>query len=255
MKTKMKIFNVIFALTMLVMPARGDDLSACDGYEYFSPAFALCSVHAYNVGDKTNPTSANRTAEMNDIIALKSTVIAQQLKEQYDILNTMIKRFKTQLEKAVLTSKIEVLTGNNSSSNGGGYSSGSSSVSNGVSIAGASDCQTYSGSVNIGQCLMTNSAITINAVNSDVGAAKKQLANDLYTADMYSLCSLENGSNSCCSTVLLNSNKKTQRNISDKVNTLDKNSVVQCAQSMRAKISIKLEDLQRQNNRNPWSQI
>lgn len=253
MQMKMKIFNVIFALTMLVIPAhvRADDLSACDGYEYFSPAFALCTVHAYNIGDRTNPTSGARTAEMNDVIALKSTVIAQQLKEQYDLLNTMIKRFKTQLEKAVLTSKIEVLTGNNSSSNGG--TSGSSSASNGVSVAGASDCQTYSGSTNIGQCLMTNSAITTNAVNSDIGAAKKQLANDLYTADMYSLCSLEkNVSNSCCSTVQLDSNKKTPRNISDKVNALDKNSVVQCAQSMRARISTKLEELQRQNNRNPW---
>lgn len=252
MKTKMKIFNVIFALTMLVVPAhvRADDLSACDGYEYFSPAFALCTVHAYNIGDRTNPTSDARTAEMNDVIALKSTVIAQQLKEQYDILNTMIKRFKTQLEKAVLTSKIEVLTGNSSTSNS---SSGSDSVSNGISIAGASDCQTYSGSANIGQCLMTNSAITINAANNDTGSAKKQLANDLYTADMYSLCSLEKGANnSCCSRVQLDSSKKTPRNISDMVNALDKNSVVQCAQSMRAKISTKLEDLQRQNNRNPW---
>jgi hypothetical protein len=185
MKTKMKIFNVIFALTMLVMPARGDDMSACDGYEYFSPAFALCSVHAYNIGDKTNPTSANRTAEMNDIIALKSTVIAQQLKEQYDILNTMIKRFKTQLEKAVLTSKIEVLTGNNSSSNGGGYSSGSAVNNNG--LANAENCYDVMDQANVYDCFARNLAKIAAAADSDTTNARKQLKNDMGIMSAYTI--------------------------------------------------------------------
>lgn len=175
MQMKMKIFNVIFALTMLVMPAhvRADDLSACDGYEYFSPAFALCSVHAYNIGDKTNPTSAARTAEMNDVIALKSTVIAQQLKEQYDILNTMIKRFKTQLEKAVLTSKIEVLTGNSSSSTGGGYSS-----SNNNGLSNAENCYDVMDRANVYDCLARNLAKIAAAADNDTPNARKQLDND-----------------------------------------------------------------------------
>ena len=249
----MKIFNVMFGFALCVLPGalRADDLSACDGYEYFSPAFAMCSVHAYNIGDRTNPTSAARTAEMNEVIALKSTVIAQQLKEQYDILNTMIKRFKTQLEKAVLTSKLEVLTGDSASSNS---TSSAAAVVNGVSIAGASDCMTYSGSSNIGSCLMTNSAIIINAANSDTSAAKKQLANDLYVANMYSLCSLEKSDSSnkeeknkptlnlCCNQVQLASDKISVQNISSKVNGLDRNGVIQCAQMMKARISTGLEN-------------
>lgn len=257
----MKIFNVIFALIMSVGVARADDMSACDGYEYFSPAFALCTVHAYNIGDRTNPTSAERTADMKDIIALKSTVIAQQLKEQYDILNTMIKRFKTQLQKAVLTSKIEAITGTTSSSTS---SSGSVSVSNGVSIAGALDCQTYSGSANVGQCLMTNSAIIVNTAASDTSAAKKQLASDLYTANMYELCGLLNkstNSNSdktqaktpCCEKVTFDQeNKISPQNIATRVNELDKNGIIQCAQTMRARVSNKLEDDQRLNRNNSW---
>ena len=261
MLKKMKIFNVVFGLAICVLPGalHADDLSACDGYEYFSPAFAMCSVHAYNIGDQTNPTSATRTAEMNDVIALKSTVIAQQLKQQYDALNAMIKRFKTQLEKAVLTSKIEVITGNNSSSTS---SSGSYvSTVGGVIVAGASDCMTYSGSSNIGSCLMTNSAIITNVANSDTSAAKKQLANDLYVAHMYSLCSLEKSDTNdkennktsldlCCNQVQLASKQISPQNISNKVNGLDKNGVIQCAQMMKARISTGLEDKQNRNRNN-----
>ena len=224
MQTKMKIFNVIFALTMLVMPAhvRADDLSACDGYEYFSPAFALCSVHAYNVGDKTNPTSANRTAEMNDIIALKSTVIAQQLKEQYDLLNTMIKRFKTQLEKAVLTSKIEVLTGNNSSSNGGGYSSGSAVNNNG--LANAEDCYAVS-QENAYDCVARNLSKISSAAENDIPNARKQLDNDLAIMDGYTMCK-DDGGKKCLEAACSKSS----------VSGMNKTTIQSCVRSLQLKV-------------------
>ena len=237
MKTKMKIFNVIFALAMLVMPARADDMSACDGYEYFSPAFALCSVHAYNVGDKTNPTSANRTAEMNDIIALKSTVIAQQLKEQYDILNTMIKRFKTQLEKAVLTSKIEVLTGNNSSSNGGGYSSGSMVNNNGLS--NAEDCYSVS-KENAYDCVARNLTKISSAAETDITNAKKQLNNENDIMMGYSMC----GDSNNCISEACNGKKN--------ANGMNKNDIQSCVRNLQLKVRNAKDKFEQDNAKARW---
>lgn len=233
---------------------RGDDIDC----GYFNPAFGLCSTHSHNIGFldgethlPANPTKSEEVAQMNDVIALKSTVIAQQLKEQYDALNAVIKRFKTQLEKAVLTSKIEVLTGNSASGNsGGGASSGAYSSGGGALIAGASDCMTYSGSSNIGSCLMTNSAIIVNVANSDTSAAKKQLANDLYVADMYGLCRVDKDEY-CCSQVQISSTAADRsRAITQKVSGLNKNQIISCAQTMRAKISTALEEKQSKNRTN-----
>lgn len=130
MEYKGKIFAVIFGVLMFWTPVVAHATTVDAECAVFNPAFALCSTHAHNVAFKAdglpaNPTNAEDIAYMNEVIALKSTVIAQQLKEQYDALNAIIKRFKTQLEKAVLTSKIEVLTGNSASGNSGGGASGS----------------------------------------------------------------------------------------------------------------------------------
>ena len=262
MKTKMKIFNVVFGVLICLAPVGVRAAAVEFECGYFNPAFGLCSTHSHNIGatDSTtnlpvNLTKSEEVAQMNDVIALKSTVIAQQLKEQYDALNAIIKRFKTQLEKAVLTSKIEVITGNAASGNSGGGSSSASVTTGGAVIAGASDCQTYSGSANIGSCLMTNSQIIVNTANSDTGSAKKQLANDLYVASMYSLCPVTGDSTKlCCSQVKIPDDASdTAKAIVQKVNGLNKNQIISCAQTMRAKISTSLEDKQRQNNRNNQS--
>ena len=254
----MKIFNVIFCVLMCLAPVVAcADVDDSDCVMY-NPAFALCSVHSHNVGyyDETNtklpinPVNAEEVAYMNEVIALKATVIAQQLKEQYDELNAVVKRFKTQLEKAVLTSKIEVLTGNAASGNsGGGSGAAVNTIGGGVVIAGASDCQTYSGSANIGSCLMTNSAIIVNTANSDTGAAKKQLANDLYVADMYKLCSVRTKDGCCSQVQISDTTTDTAKAITQKVNGLNKNQIISCAQTMRARVSTTLEDKQ-QNTRN-----
>ena len=71
-----------------------------------TPELALCSVHAYNIGSSSNPTGADKQL-MKEIIALKTTVITQQMNKQYEYMEAMIRRFKTQLEKAVLTTKLQ----------------------------------------------------------------------------------------------------------------------------------------------------
>ena len=179
----MKIFNIIFCAWACFAPmvARADvDDSDCVMY---NPAFALCSTHSHNAGivdEKTNlptnPTAGEDTAYMNEVIALKATVIAQQLKEQYDQLNAVVKRFKTQLEKAVLTSKIEVLTGNAASGNSGGGASGSY---NNNGLANAEDCYAVTDQANVYDCFTRNLAKISQAVDNDLTGARKQLKNDI----------------------------------------------------------------------------
>lgn len=188
----MKIFNVVFGVLICMAPVRAR--AATVGFEcgYFNPAFGLCSTHSHNIGatDSTtnlpvNLTKSEEVAQMNDVIALKSTVIAQQLKEQYDALNAIIKRFKTQLEKAVLTSKIEVLTGNTASGNTGGGASASGSYNNN-GLANAEDCYAVE-EANVYDCFSRNLAKISQAVDNDLTGARKQLNNDINIMSAYDI--------------------------------------------------------------------
>ncbi len=154
------------------------------GTPYVDPRFALCSVHAYNIGETDNKKldSTNRT-NMNDIIALKATVITQQMYKQYEYLESMIKRFKTQLKKAVLTAKVQMVNGDNSSSSSTGSSSGYNSNidrRNGVYLAEAKNCGEEIETKDILNCLLSN----YDAINSEYKKSsmssdlKKQLAAD-----------------------------------------------------------------------------
>ena len=108
----------------------------CEEDTYFAPEYALCTVHAYNVGKTQNPSNSADTEEMKEVIALKSTIIAQQIKEQYDMINAIVRRLKTQLEKSVYATKMDILSGADS---GASYSSGA--ASSGMAIDDASECQ------------------------------------------------------------------------------------------------------------------
>lgn len=78
-----------------------------DKNDRINPALALCSVHAYNIGHITNPQNSADKQLMNEVVALKTTVMTQQMKKQFDYLEVTIRRFKTQLEKAILMAKLE----------------------------------------------------------------------------------------------------------------------------------------------------
>lgn len=194
MKTDIKFFDIKKLLRIVVMVVvcgmtagayayidEDDD----DDCQYFLPAYALCTIHAYNVGLEKNPTDSSQIAEMNEVIAMKSTLIAQQMKQQYDALNAMVKRFKTQLEKAVLTSKMEVLTGQTSSSSSGGSSS-SSAGNNG--LANAEDCDAVINQSDIYDCLTRNMSKISQASEKDTTNARKQLVIDYGIAVDYQVC-------------------------------------------------------------------
>lgn len=86
---------------------------------YVDPIFALCDTHAWNAGIESNDgingsgKSENRE-KMNEIIKLKTTVIAQQMYKQYATLEQMIKQLKVMLEKEVLKASVQVAGGTSS---------------------------------------------------------------------------------------------------------------------------------------------
>ena len=223
MKTKMKIFNVICGAILCALPVTGHATEECP---FFSPALALCSVHAYNVGDAQNPTDVGRASEIEEVIGMKTTVMVQQLKQQYDELNAVIKRFKTQLNKAVLTSKIEVLTGNTSSSTNS--SSGSNgSYTNG--LANAEDCGTISDQADVYNCLTRNIAKINQAAEKDPTNARKQLKEDLRTATDFGICDQTNNDGNPvptnCNTIATSC-----------TNPVAKKDILDCTRSFNAKI-------------------
>lgn len=182
----MKFTKNIFAVFIVLLSVFGNAALASDGCDQdennrIVPTLAMCSTHVYNIGKGTNPSGSDKTF-MRDVIALKTTVMMQQMYKQYDYLETMIKRLKTQLEKAVLTTSLQAKGAASdsgaSSSSSGGYRQENRSV---YLQAGVSDCNTLLSTAKVFECLHTNWQTIYNSSNngSDLSAAlKKQLAHD-----------------------------------------------------------------------------
>ena len=184
--------NVCIAAIVSVFVAPGFVWAAtsngCDkeGADYISPELALCSTHAYNIGHLENPKTDAERSDMKDVIALKTTVMTQQMYKQYEYLEAMTKRFKTQLEKAVLTTKLE--SAGAASQGESSYSSGTSSFKSSdrnIFIAGVSNCNNELTNQKVFECLNTNLNSIYNASNNGQNITielRKQLANDYAVA-------------------------------------------------------------------------
>ena len=239
MKTKMKIFNIVVGAILCTLPFATRATEECP---YFSPALALCSVHSYNVGDASNPTDVGRATEINEIIGMKTTVMVQQLKQQYDDLNAVIKRFKTQLEKAVLTSKIEVLTGNTSSSSGSS-SGGSSSNSNG--LANANDCS-FVEYDKVFDCLMGNLQKIQTAADTDLSNARKQLEKDWTIINNYQMCTTGTGNNKQQDDCKCNNNRVSLSNMNSTLRS--RTDLTSCATYLYQQVNVFKSSQRNQNN-------
>ena len=117
---------------------------ACDGSKgYVSPKYAMCSVHVYNT-DKTNNDSLSSTDDkdnMRELIGLKSTVMTQQLFKQYNNTERLIKRLKTQLERALLTNELQAAkAASDRAIEESESKSASTDERNGIFIDGAENC-------------------------------------------------------------------------------------------------------------------
>ncbi len=142
------------------------------------PALALCSTHAYNIGEIHNPKEASGKQLMDSVIAMKTTVITQQLYKQYQQLESMLARFKTQLEKAVLTSTMEAAGAKSDDDDGGSYRSNDKYIV----LSGASNClQVWSNGKDAAlDCLGRNIQAVIMAINAgNATDARKQLIQDI----------------------------------------------------------------------------
>ena len=155
--------------------------------EFVNPELALCTTHVYNIGSIKNPENDSQRAIMKDVIALKTTVMTQQMYKQYEYLESMMKRFKTQLEKAVLTTKLEA-SGADTSSDVSASSSGTASFKSSdrnIFIAGVSNCNNELTNQKVFECLNTNLNSIYNASNNGQNITielRKQLANDYTVA-------------------------------------------------------------------------
>lgn len=191
-----KDFNRKFLRTLGVVAALAMPLGAfgavgngCDENsenEYINPELALCSTHVYNIGGVENIEDESQREIMRDVIALKTTIMTQQMYKQYEYLEATIKRFKTQLEKAVLTTKLQAAgadaTGASSSSGNG---SSFKSNDRNIFIAGVENCNNKITNQKVYECLQSNFNSIYNASNNGQNMSvelRKQLANDYKVA-------------------------------------------------------------------------
>ena len=148
--------------------------------EYIAPDLALCSTHAYNIGADKNPTNEATRSHMREVIALKTTFMTQQMNKQYEYLEAMIRRFKTQLEKAVLKTRLQTSGASSDDSSGG---SSSKSDDKYIILTGTQNCMKM-GSIDASlSCLQSNIRIAMDAISAgNTRDASKQLKKDVETA-------------------------------------------------------------------------
>lgn len=257
--------TVVICGALVASPAfaAGD---GCDdeNNDRITPELALCSVHAYNIGEGTNPTGSDKQL-MKDVVALKTTVITQQMNKQYEYMEAMIRRFKTQLEKAVLTTKLQAAGAAPSSSDGDGsdgtsYSGGTSGMSGGRKnngLSNAEDCvNSYTSYPDVYQCLLRNIGKIQSAVTAgDMGAARRQLKIDLETLGYYNRLTLNcaNGQQNCrenqaCKQVLDTTGAQKTTCARAQVNGSRREDISTCVGQMRACIVANNDDYTKSSN-------
>lgn len=182
-----QIKQVFVVLVCLTVGGVGHVFAAtsngCDKEENdrITPELALCSTHIYNIGGTENVPSGNSDKQlMRDVVALKTTVMTQQMNKQYEYLEAMIRRFKTQLEKAVLTTSLQA----KGADAGGSSSSGSASFKSddrNIFMAGVKNCLNYYQDADMLKCYEDNLNTIVNtsgngaSINSEL---KQQLVQD-----------------------------------------------------------------------------
>ena len=178
MKMLKKILGGVLVALVCVVPAVADNGCENDDNDAIVAELALCSTHVYNIGKTENQTGADKEL-MHDVIAMKTTLITQQMYKQYEQMESMLRRLKTQLEKAVLTTGLKA----KGASDSGGTSDSDSFKSNdrNIHMYGAKNCNEEFLPADVLKCLNENMNRIANAtgnaseVNLEVA---KQLAND-----------------------------------------------------------------------------
>ena len=184
MKKNKKTFTKFFILATVFMLAPAFAANECmnDNNDAIAAEFALCSTHVYNIGETKNQDGANRDL-MRDVIAMKTTVMTQQLYKQYEQMESVLQRFKTQLEKAVLADTLKAAGAKSEKDEDS--SSSFKSTSTYVKVSGAQNCSNKLDEAEVFQCLYANyqllDSVTANGTNVAT-EHKQQLASDYILA-------------------------------------------------------------------------
>ena len=179
MKRLKNIFYGLLVALVVCVPAYADNGCENDDNDAIVAELALCSTHAYNIGATENPTGADKEL-MRDVIAMKTTLITQQMYRQYEQMESMLRRLKTQLEKAVLTTGLEAKGASPSGSSLSGGASFKSDDRN-IHMAGVKNCLNYYQDSEILKCYEDNLNMIVNmSGNGDNVSSelKKQLVQD-----------------------------------------------------------------------------
>lgn len=227
MKRLKNIFYSLLVALVVCGPAYADNGCENDDNDAIVAELALCSTHAYNIGETENPTGADKEL-MRDVIAMKTTLITQQMYRQYEQMESMLRRLKTQLEKAVLTTGLEA---KGASSSGSSSSSSSfKSDDRNIHMAGVKNCLNYYQDSEILKCYEDNLNMIVNmSGNGDNVSSelKKQLVQDFCKLADQNI----NGENACSKIV---ENYKALCSGSEKAQTLDKKQFRNMIDSMRS---------------------
>ena len=178
------VCSVLAILLLPSIPANAATDNGCsnDENDRINPELALCTTHTYNIGLATNPETDADKQLMRDVVALKATVITQQMYKQYEYLDATIRRLKTQLEKAVLTTKLQAAGAESESSSSSG---GTGFKDRNIYMAGVSNCNNKLTNLQVFECLNENLNSIYNASNNGANITielRKQLANDCAVA-------------------------------------------------------------------------
>ena len=239
-------FSVLALLTVPVVAAE----NGCDNddNDMIVAELALCSTHAYNIGKPKNPSGADKGL-MRDVIAMKTTVITQQMYKQYEQMESMLRRLKTQLEKAILTTSLEAKGASSGSSGGSSSSSGGSYKSDDKYrvLAATENCMQKGSLDSAVSCIQSNVRIVMNAVESgNVTDARKQLEKDLDVAKMWGIIAGTGGDYSQKgdpSSKLENCNGMTKTTDADR----KKATVLACSNELNVQIGLFLDARSRSN--------
>ena len=227
---------------------------------YINPVFAICDTHPFNIdvsadgwregeknetyGDKVT-TYNDKQSDMNRIIGLKVTVVSQQMYKQYEYLNATLRRLKTQLQKAVLTSNLEAAGAKSETgSSSGGLVGGKSDTDKEIVLAGAENCWNSSSPKNAYACIQNNLNVIKSNISTNRTNAAKQLTKTVAVAEQWEVdvCAKKNDKGVCIGT----DNCENYR--SGKYSS-NKDDITKCANALSIAVARKIADEDKDSNR------
>ncbi len=239
-QTKRVFIGLIAALGMTPMLgyAAVDNGCGVDANDHIAAELALCTTHAYNIGFDMNPGTESERQLMREVIAAKTTVITQQMYKQYEYLDATIRRLKTQLEKAILTTSLQAAGASESPT--GTIGAGVRGNDRNVILSGAENCLLKSTPSDGLTCIQNNIRIVLNAVAAgNIGDAKRQLGKDLEFSRQYGVIGGNTGK------YTLGATGATFDDCNRMTNS--RNSVNDCAYSLNVQVMNKIDERNREN--------